>query len=102
MDNSTVASLLQLVEPLAALSTTHLTPATRRKLAAGELSVTAYPNDVGGFVYVGAPRFNVPAESDLAPIFDLAGRAGIVWLKFDSDAGVVDGLPVFEEEPDMS
>lgn len=98
MDNATVASLVQLVEPLAALSITHLTPATRHKLAAGELSVTAYPNEYGGFVYVGAPRFNVPAETELAAIFDVAGRAGIVWLKFDSDAGVVEGLPVFDEE----
>lgn len=96
MDNSTITSLLQLVEPLAAVSITHLLPATRRTLAAGELSVTAYPNEYGGFVYVGAPRFNVPAEAELAALFEIAGRAGIVWLKFDSDAGVVDGLPVFD------
>jgi hypothetical protein len=79
LDKSTVASLLQLAEPLAALSITHLTPSTRQKLAADDLSVNAYPNEYGGFVYVGAPRYSV-------------------WLKFDSDAAIVDGLPVFDEE----
>ena len=98
MDKSTVASLLQLAEPLAALSITHLTPATRQKLAADDLSVNAYPNAYGGFVYVGAPRYSVPAEPDLATIFEVAENAGIVWLKFDSDAATVDGLPVFDEE----
>lgn len=98
MDKSTVASLLQLAEPLAALSITPLTPSTRQKLAADDLSVNAYPNEYGGFVYVGAPRYNVAAEADLATIFEVAENAGIVWLKFDSDAAIVDGLPVFDEE----
>lgn len=98
MDKSTVASLLKLAEPLAALSITHLTPSTRQKLAADDLSVNAYPNEYGGFVYVGAPRYNVPTEADLAAIFEVAEKAGIVWLKFDSDAAIVDGLPVFDEE----
>lgn len=93
-----MASLLQLAEPLAALSITHLTAATRQKLAADDLSVNAYPNDYGGFVYVGAPRYNVPTEADLAAIFEVAEQAGIVWLKFDSDAAIVDGLPVFDDE----
>lgn len=96
MDKSTVTSLLQLAEPLAALSITHLTPSTRQKLAADDLSVNAYPNDYGGFVYVGAPRYNAPAEADLATVFEVAENAGIVWLKFDSDAAIVDGLPVFD------
>ena len=98
MAKSTVASLLQLAEPLAALSITHLTPFTRQQLAADDLSVNAYPNDYGGFVYVGAPRYYMPTEADLAAIFDVAEKAGIVWLKFDSDAAVVDGLPVFNED----
>jgi len=55
LDNATAAALLQLSEPLAALSITHLTTDTRQKLAADDLSVNAYPNDYGGFVYVGAP-----------------------------------------------
>jgi hypothetical protein len=98
LDNATAAALLQQSEPLAALSITHLTTDTRQKLAADDLSVNAYPNDYGGFVYVGAPAYNVPTEADLAAIFKLAEQAGIVWLKFDSDAAIVDGLPVFDEE----
>jgi len=33
----------------------------------------------------------------MATIFEAARLAGIVWLKFDSDAAIVDGLPIFEE-----
>lgn len=97
MDNLIVTRLLELVEPLAALSICHLTAATRQKPANDDLSVNVYPNDYGGFVYVGAPPYTVPAETDMAMIFEAAGLAGIVWLKFDSDAAIVDGLPIFEE-----
>jgi len=38
----------------------------------------------------------MPTEADLATIFEVAEQAGIVWLKFDSDAAVIDGLPVFD------
>ena len=97
MDKSTVATLLQLAEPLVALSITHLTQATRAKLAADDLSINAYPSGYGGLVFVGAPPYRLPAEADLAAIFEAAAKAGIVWLKFDSDAAIVDGLPIFEE-----
>jgi hypothetical protein len=32
----------------------------------------------------------------LAAIFMVAEQAGIAWLKFDSEAAVIDGLPVFD------
>ena len=102
MDKGTVSKLLEQVEPLAALSISHLTPESRQKLADDELSVNGYPNDYGGFVYVGAPPYTVPTESDMALIFEVAKLAGIVWLKFDSDAAIVDGLPVFgDADPDL-
>lgn len=100
MDEPTVATLQQLAEPLVALSITHLTASTRQKLAADDLSVNAYPSDYGGLVYVGAPPYRLPTEPDLAVIFEAAVKAGIVWLKFDSDAAIVDGLPVFDEASD--
>lgn len=93
----TAYKLLEQIEPLAALSISHLTPTTRQKLADDDLSVNVYPNDYGGFVYVGAPPYAVPTESDLAMIFEVAKLAGVVWLKFDSDAAIVDGLPVFDD-----
>jgi hypothetical protein len=93
-----VASLLQQAEPLASLSISHLTPASRRKLAEGRLSVHSYPNDYGGFVYVGVRGDNLPEEADLLVIFDVAMRTELIWLKFDADAAVIDGLPVFEDE----
>ena len=98
MDKRTVGSLLHLSEPMAALSIAHLTLSTRRKLAANDPSVVAYPNEYGGFVFVGVPRCSVPVEPDLVAIFEVAEKAGLVWLKFDSDAALVDGLPMFEEE----
>ena len=96
MTSASVARLCEQAEPLAELSISHLTWATRRKLAGDELSVNAYPTEHGGFIYVGAPRYRIPAETDLATIFELAERAGVVWLKFDGEAAVIDGLPVFE------
>lgn len=96
-----VSKLLALTEPMAALSTCHLTAQTRQKLAEDDLSVNVYPNDYGGFVYVGTEPYTVPEESDMATIFELAKLAGIVWLKFDCDAAILDGLPVFEDDSDL-
>jgi len=95
MENTSVTCLRTLVEPLAAISLSHLSSNTRLKLADNDLSVNAYPTDCGGILYVGAPRHRIPSETELAAIFEVAELAGIVWLKFDSDATVIDGLPVF-------
>lgn len=97
MPDTHVPQLLRLIEPMAVLSTAHLTPETRRKLADNELSVHAYPNEYGGFVHVGDPFENEPTEPDLAQIFEVARRARLVWLKFDGDAGVVEGLPNYDD-----
>ena len=93
-----VPSLLQQTEPLASLSISHLTTVSRHKLAEGELSVHSYPNEYGGFVYVGVRGDNIPDEPDLRAIFEVAVRAGLIWLKFDADAVVIDGLPVFDDD----
>ena len=98
MHTQCIEQLRELAEPLAALSLTHLTPDTRQKLRDDELSVNAYPTDFGGFVFVGSPRYRSPAESDLATIFEAAERAGIIWLKFDSEAPAVEGLPTFSPQ----
>ena len=96
MDNISVTHLRTLAEPFAAISLSHLSSNTRLKLANDDLSVNAYPTDYGGILYVGAPRHRIPTESDLAAIFEIAELDGIVWLKFDSEAAVIDGLPTFE------
>lgn len=90
-------SLALASEPMAVLSTAHLTPDTRERLAEDKLSVLAYPNEYGGFVYVGDPVENQPTETDLSVIFEAAVQAGFVWLKFDRDAAKVKGLPVFAD-----
>ena len=96
METPAVESLRAQAESLASLSISHLSTSTRLKLADGELSVNAYPTDCGGLIYVGAPRYRIPTEADLATIFEVAEQAGIVWLKFDGEAAVIDGLPVFD------
>ena len=96
METTSAANLRAQAEPLASLSISHLSPSTRMKLAGDDLSVNAYPTDCGGIIYVGAPRYRMPTEADLATIFEVAEQAGIVWLKFDSEAAVIAGLPVFD------
>lgn len=91
-------NLLQFSELMAAISTQHLSPYTRLRLADNRLSVNAYPDEYGGLVYVGVPSYQVPEEPDLAAVFALAVRAKVVWLKFDRDAGIVDGLPLYDDE----
>ena len=101
METPAVESLRAQAESLASLSIAHLSPSTRLKLVCDELSVNAYPTDCGGLVYVGAPCYRIPSEADLAAIFEVAEQAGIVWLKFDNEAAVIDGLPIFDwREPD--
>lgn len=95
MESTSVTCLRTQAEPLAAISLSHLSSNTRLKLADNDLSVNTYPTDCGGILYVGAPRHRIPTESDLAAIFEIAELAGIVWLKFDSEAPVIDGLTVF-------
>lgn len=96
MNHAPAASLRQIVEPLASLSLRHLRPATRELLAQNALSVNAYPTSFGGMVFVGAPRQRVPVEHDLDVITRIAEQAGVVWLLFDTEAPVIEGLPVFE------
>jgi len=99
MDTLPVARLRQHGELLATLSITHLTAATRRGLADDTLSVNSYPTLCGGFIYVGTPRYRIPAEPDLAAIFEAAEQAGVAWLMFDREAAVIEGLPVFDTRP---
>jgi hypothetical protein len=98
---SRVARLSELTEPLAAVSLSHLQPATRDRLRRNALSINAYPTADGGLVFVGSPRHRIPAEHDLASITKLAEEAGIAWLLFDAEAPVVAGLPVFGTPEDL-
>lgn len=96
MDTVLAERLRELTEPLVALSCSHLHPATRELLQRNALSVNVYPTELGGLVYVGAPRHRIPAEEDLVLITEFAEQAGIVWLLFDAEAPVVTGLPTFD------
>lgn len=98
---SRIARLSELAERLAAVSLSHLQPATRDRLRRNALSINAYPTSNGGLVFVGSPRHRKPAEHDLATITELAEEAGIAWLLFDAEAPVVAGLPVFGTPEDL-
>ena len=102
MSGTVPTRLRGLAEPLVVLSTKHLSTATRHRLQEDQLSVNAYPTLTGGFVYVGAPRYDTPLEVDLAQLFELAERAGVVWLKFDVHGAEVDGIECFEEPGDAA
>lgn len=91
--------VLSHAEPTVALATAHLHPDHRQRLADGTLSVLTYPNKHGGFVYVGEAGDNDAAEPELAAIFEIVRGAGIVWIKFDRDIPVIEGLPTFEDPP---
>jgi hypothetical protein len=93
--------LLDHAEAMIALSAEHLHPDSRQRLADGALSVLAYPNEYGGFVYVGEAGASDPSEPELASIFEITRIAGIVWIKFDRDTPVVEGLSSFDTPPWM-
>lgn len=84
----------QNVEPLVALSTAHLRQETAQRLAEDGLDILCYPNEYGGFIYVGDSQETIYPE--LQTILRAAQADGIVWLKFDADAAEVPGLETFE------
>ncbi len=91
------------LEPMAAISTAHLSEATlERVLAGGEgyEGLVHYPNEFGAFLMIersvqdGTPG----AESwpqDLVSLVQAARDAGLQWLKLDADAVQVEGLAVY-------
>ena len=97
MSDHAMRRLRELAEPIAVLSAAHLTARTRQLLQENRLSVNAYPTPTGGFVYVGSPRYDTPLEADLAHLFEVAERAGIVWLKFAPHGTVIPGIETFGE-----
>lgn len=62
-----------------------------------DLSVNAIPPRTAGSSNVGQPMYRRPAETDLAELFEVAEAADVLWLLFDQDAAVIDGLPTFAE-----
>lgn len=76
------------IEPLVTLSTELLTPEGRTWLSKGGFGATAYPNEYGGFMFVGYPHrpdFDSVVPPEVARIAEEAWRAGLTWIKFDPD-----------------
>jgi hypothetical protein len=90
---------------LLVLSTAHLTRATRDALTAGLANDYPVLASFGHGWYVHVPsdpewspsEGNLPA--DLVAAIAFGRRLGACELKFDCDAGIVEGLPVYEDEP---
>ena len=85
------------VEPMAVISTAHLTRKTVEELTQGLIDVVCYPFDYGVMVYVHCCPFNNEPR-DLAQAHDAAIEHGIVWVRFDADAPICEGLPTYDWE----
>lgn len=95
MDEPLIQQFKALAVTMLTLSTDHLRHTTRVLMRYRSLSVAADPADTGGFVRVQSESSAKPDEPELAALFDIAMKAGITWLHFDSDGAVIDGLPRF-------
>lgn len=92
-------------ESFAAISTAHIDRDTLLRIEHQPQSQTAcgmvfYPNEYGGFVVINADSKPATlAPKCLQEIYSWALRREIKWVKLDADAVIVDGLPVYETEP---
>ena len=97
MANTSTPNLQAYAEPLVAISTGHLDADTGTSLDDNAWGLIIYPTDTGAFVYCNpATPFSQDVPSELLNILTLAKAAGFVWVKFDRDACLVDGLPAFD------
>ncbi|HWS26416.1 MAG TPA: hypothetical protein VN259_07535 [Xanthomonadales bacterium] len=94
------------LEPMAAISTEHLSEATlERLLAGGEAfeGLIHYPNEYGAFLVIN--QFGVAQSEpqawpdtwpeDLAELMSIAKAEGLKWIKLDVDAPQIEGVPVY-------
>lgn len=86
-------------EALAAVSTVHLSDEGRQWLESGMQGAVGYPNEYGGFMYVGEASQvlesgALPAE--VGEVVAWAREHGLVWVKFDADGCEVEGLRRFD------
>lgn len=88
-DVAALFALRQHVEPMLIMSTAHLDRPSRAFLDSGEGIVIADRH--GWIVYT---RQDV--VSALRPLLDFVMAQGFLWIKFDADGPVFDGLPAFE------
>ena len=92
------------IEKIWTLSTGHLAPETRKKLAkfATVDDIVSYSNDYGFFIpiilqdgWIESPE-RYPGE--LVQIMAYAAQKKIAWLHFDADGPRVPAIPYYEEE----
>ena len=88
------------------ISTAHLTPATREWLDENTpaqpkcSAITIAPYEYGCFTSVPSDQERIAeleCPDDLKGVLAHARKEGCDVVRFDSDADVVDGLPVFED-----
>lgn len=88
------------VEGMVAVCTSHVRPESLEWLLGGAAGAIVYPNEYGGFMYVGDPQTH-GAEGEKVPeevktIARWARQHGMAWVKFDPDGHVVPALETFE------
>jgi len=87
------------IEPLLAVSNAHVTPAALAWMEGGGSGSIFYPNEYGGFLYVGGPEpraFGDAVPKEIQAIAAWAREQGMVWVKFDPDGTDLAGMAVFE------
>lgn len=82
-------------ETLMVVSTAQLGEAGAKWLALGGPGATLYPNEYGGFMFVGydtAPDFEDCVPAEVAHVAAWAWARSVAWVKFDPDGAMVPGL----------
>lgn len=97
MAASSTPNLLAYAEPLVAISTGHLDANTGTSLDDNDWGLIIYTTETGAFIYCNPTTpFSQAVPPELLRILTLAKTAGFVWVKFDRDACLIDGLPAFD------
>jgi len=97
MTSTKTPDFLAYAEPLVALSTGHLDADTGTNLDDNAWGLIIYPTETGAFIYCNpTTAFSQAVPPELLNILTLAKAAGFVWVKFDRDACLIDGLPTFD------
>lgn len=88
-------------EPLASISSTHLAMSVREALSndsCHKWGLVLYTNEYGAFLAViEGMKPDKSAPTSLVQAYEWARERGIQWIKFDSDAPEVAGLPCYED-----
>lgn len=97
MGTSSTQNLLAYAEPLMAINTGHLDANSGTSLDDNDWGLIIYPTETGAFIYCNQTTpFSQAVPPEMLNILTLAKAAGFVWVNFDRDACLIEGLPAFD------